>query len=440
MWGNVKYGEREGLIMGSKGEDFLKFLEELLELEGLGVHMPEFLKKLRGLLGESKLKEEISKLQELFIEKRPPRFAIVGRRGSGKSSLINAIFGSEVAKVGAVKSTTGAGKWYDYKSKKGTMLILDTRGLGEGSTPAEKSRKKTSEEEIKDSIAHKCPDAILFLCKAKEVDAHIDEDIESLSKMKSHVSKRHNYNPPIVGVLTQVDELDPVDIANPPYDDLEKQRNINHAKYLLSQKLKTMFNDVIEVIPTSAYMRFRDGEIVYDRRWNIDKLVEYLIERLPRSAQVELARISGIKSVQKRIATILIRSVATVAGLVGLEPIPGIGLPIITTLQITMIIGVGHISGRKMDKKAAVEFMTAMGFNVGGGFAFRKLASALVKLIPGGGVVAGIIAASTTWAIGKAAIAYFIDKKKAERIRQTYEKEKGGLPVEIKQEVKGTKK
>lgn len=400
-------------------ETFKSRMNEIFELivENVILKLP---KPIRSLV-----ETEIDKLREVIMEARAPRFVIVGRRGAGKSSLVNAIFSNKVAEVGAVKSMTGIGKWYDYKDEKGKMLILDTRGLGEGSNPDAKFENKSAEEEVYASIDNKYPDALLFLCKAKEIDARIDEDIDSLFKIKSYIQKKHTYNPPVVGVITQVDELDPPEVVDPPYKDAGKRKNISSATALLSRKLETKFDDVIEVIPTSAYIRFSNGKISYDRRWNIDKLVGYLIERLPASAQMELARIARVKSVQKKMARVLIGSAAAIAGGVGLEPIPVADLPIITSIQIGMIIGIGYISGREMNKKSAVEFMTSMGLNVGLSFVFRELARALVKLIPvGGNAASGAVAAASTWGIGEATIAYFIDKKTPDEAKQIYEQER----------------
>lgn len=400
--------------------EVIKLIEEKL--------LPKLPSKLASIV-----KKEINKLRELIMEARAPRFVIVGRRGSGKSSLINAIFGKKVAEVGSVKAMQGAGKWHDYKDKKGTISILDTRGLGEGAKPDMEAKRETPEEEIKDSIIDRCPDALLFLCKAKEVSARIDEDIKSLSELKSYIREKHNYNPPIIAIITQIDELDPPDITNPPYEDEEKKNNIAFAKTILSQKIENKFDDVIEVIPISAYMRFNGDEIICDRRWNISKLVEYLIEHMPNSAKIELAKIAQVKSIQKKVARILVGSTATIAGAIGAEPIPLADLPFITGIQIGMIIGIGYISGKEMDKKTAAEFMASMGLNVGLAFGFRELARALVKLIPIPGVgnaISGAIAAGATWGIGEAAIAYFIDKKSKEETKQIYEKESKEKPGE----------
>jgi len=370
------------------------------------------------------LEKQIKKLREIFMNTRPPRFAIIGRRGAGKSSLVNAIFGKKVAKIGAVKSTTGRGKWFDYKGERATMSILDTRGLGEGSRPDQKSEEESSEKEVKAALDQKCPDALLFLCKAKETDARIKEDLKALKNIQSHIQKRYSYEPLVMGIITQVDELDPIDIVDPPYEDPEKQENIKSVREQLSRKLLENVGNMVKVIPTSAYVRFDKDRIVYDRRWNIEKLSKYLIGHLPNSTRLEMARITQMKSVQKKMARIIVGSSATLAGGVGTQPIPAADLPIITGIQVSMIIGIGYISGREMNKKTATEFMTSMGLNVGSALAFRELARALVKLIPvAGNVVSGGIAAAATWGIGEAAIAYFIDNKSSKEAKQIYKKE-----------------
>src|SRR5699024_11529827 len=97
------------------------------------------------------------------------------------SSLINALFGVLRAEVGDYKSQTGSGKWYLFENELGGIDILDTRGLGESHDPTEEVLAKSPLEEVKLSIADKCPDVILFLCKAKEVGARLDEDLDRKS-------------------------------------------------------------------------------------------------------------------------------------------------------------------------------------------------------------------------------------------------------------------
>ena len=58
----------------------------------------------------------------------------------------------------------------------------------------------------------------------------------------------------------------------------------------------------------------------------------------------------------------------------------------------------------------AGEFVAALGTNVGAGLVFREGSRALLKLVPvWGNMISGGIAAGGTYALGRAAAAYFIE-------------------------------
>src|SRR5580692_13158355 len=94
------------------------------------------------------LRARIATLRTVVLEKRPPALVLVGRRGAGKSSLVNALFGAKVAELGHVTAQTGRGRWYEYEKDGGSMSILDTRGVQEGSAPAEEDPSSTALESI----------------------------------------------------------------------------------------------------------------------------------------------------------------------------------------------------------------------------------------------------------------------------------------------------
>lgn len=368
--------------------------------------------------------EEIAKLRAFIVDARPARIAIVGRRGAGKSSLINAIFGEEKAEVGHTKAQTGIGKWYSFSSELGSIDILDTRGLGESSRPEEEVQAATPLEEIENSIRDQCPDVVLFLCKAKEVDARLDEDLEQLQQLRTKIKDIHDYDIPVIGIVTQVDELAPLSNIEPPYDHPEKQANIKETVKILTEKISDVVLTPVKVIPVSAYMEFDNGEVVYDRRWNIDELVDYLLTKLPQEAQVILAKLAKINSVQKKLARRIAKSVMGITGLIGASPIPLADMPVITGLQISMIGSIAIIGGQKLNRESIVKFAAAMGLNIGAGLAFREIARQLAKLIPAAGnVVSGAVATAGTYAISEAAIAYYIDRKSEEEAKKVFDTE-----------------
>jgi len=370
------------------------------------------------------IREEIIGLQSFVVGARPARIAIVGRRGAGKSSLINAIIGEQKAEVGDYKSQTGSGKWYAFENELGAIEILDTRGLGESHRPEETAMMKNPIEEVKQSIQTKCPDVILFLCKAKEVGSRIDEDLQQLLQLKNDIFDMHTYEVPIVGIVTQVDELAPASNSEPPYEHPKKQENISATVNLLDEKIREVITTPVTVIPISAYVEYENGEITYDRRWNIDVLIDYLLTELPKEAQVILAKLSKVKSVQKKLARNIGKSVMTVTGLVGATPVPVADMPIITGLQLSMIGTIAMISGKKLNRKTIVQFVGAMGVNVGVGVALREVSRHLVKIFPGAGsFISASIASAGTYALCEAAIAYFIDRKSEAEAKKVYEEQ-----------------
>jgi len=372
---------------------------------------------------KEKLKKEIKMLKELLVDKRSPRLMIIGRRGAGKSSLINAIFCERVADTGAVLSKTGRSQYYAYQSNRGKLDILDTRGLGDRTKP-ETANFQNAIDDIKSSIETDYPDAILFLCRAKDVDSNIDVDIKNVLEIHNHIANKHKFNAPVVGVITSVDELDPKRIE-PPYDDQRKRTNIDTAVNAVENALVSAGLDLIKVIPTSAYAEYDEvdkNKVAYQNYWNIDALLTYLIEVLPNSTHLELARLAKIRSLQVTLARTIMGATATITGTIAIAPIPLADIIPITTAQVGMIIGIAYISGRELSQKSALEFLSALGINVGTGMVLREAARALVKYVfPGGGLfVSGIVATAGTIALGEAAIRYFIEGKSIEEAKETF--------------------
>jgi uncharacterized protein (DUF697 family) len=88
---------------------------------------------------------------------------------------------------------------------------------------------------------------------------------------------------------------------------------------------------------------------------------------------------------------------------------------------VMMVSGIMYVSGRDRSLRAAAEFITALGANVGAGMLLREGARAILKFFPGwGNVVCGMVAGAGTYAIGRAATAFFIGGVSLKEARQKY--------------------
>ncbi len=140
---------------------------------------------------------------------------------------------------------------------------------------------------------------------------------------------------------------------------------------------------------------------------------------LPDDTRMEFARLTGEKAVQREIASALTRSAAAVCTAIGAQPIPFADFPILTALQAAMVAGIIQVSGRPWSLATARDFLGALGVNVGAGLALREGTRAVVKLLPGwGNAISGGVAGAATYALGRAASAYFIEGVPIEEARR----------------------
>lgn len=390
------------------------------------------------------LRSKIALLRTILLEQRPPAFALVGRRGAGKSSLVNALFGAKVAEVGHVKAQTGRGKWFDHRAERGTIAVLDTRGIQEASTPAEADRAKDAVSSIVVELKKKTPDVILFLVKATEVDSALDGDLDALERVYAEIEREHRFRPPLVAIASHCDVLEPkgirldlatrADDAQPRDEVEEKLARVAEVEDHLETKVKARSKLGPHLVWTrgvSTYMSFKDEMLRADERWRVDELVGTLFKHLPDAGRGTFVRIARVRGLQEELAANLTRATAAICAGVAALPIPIADVIPITTLQITLIAAIAWLSGRPLDRKAAAEFLAAMGANVGAGFALREGARALIKFVfPGAGsMVSGAVAFGGTLAIGAAARAYFLRGSSIEDAKRAFEETKDAAEV-----------
>jgi uncharacterized protein (DUF697 family) len=182
--------------------------------------------------------------------------------------------------------------------------------------------------------------------------------------------------------------------------------------------------DLEEALDAQPYVRDRLLTVVRiteKQSAETRRLMSLLAAELPNQAKIEMIRISRDRRAQLHVAQMLIKSTTAICAAIGAQPIPLADMPVLTALQVLMVSGIMYISGRERSLRAATEFIAALGANVGVGMLLREGTRAMLKFLPGwGNVVCGMVAGAGTYAIGRAATAYFLEGASLKEAKQTY--------------------
>ena len=353
----------------------------------------ERLERLAGRL-PSKIRKavlnELTPLKQLFLQQRPPRFLFAGSAKVPARKIISALFGS--AEFVAPNTAAPLCRWFDVDfPERGKISIIDARGVDDSAAI-----------HVRDELKYRAADIIFFIR-----DERIAQEMEKreLGELNSYLSWNE----------TLETDRKIIEIIVPPYEkhDLGATRD-EHA--LESSLVKRgVFLETLRLIPVDNNQGFELPPAEARR------LMSILARELPNEARMEMIRISRDRQAQREVAQLLVKSTTAVSAAIGAQPIPLADLPILTSLQLTMISGIMYVSGRERSLRAAAEFAGALGANVGAAMLLREGARAILKFFPGwGNVVCGLVAGSGTYAIGRAATAFFIEGVSLKDARRTY--------------------
>ncbi|MEH2292501.1 hypothetical protein [Nostoc sp.] len=261
-----------------------------------------------------------------------------------------------------------------------------------------------------------CPDVILVLCKAEDVHAASDKDLDGCELIVGEIKKLYQRDLPVIGVLTQCDKLAPSTVSLPT-DNERKNRNIQEqvqSFFAFLREREGLRGHVKQVVPTVADAEYEDGRngLILpdqDRRWNITELVEKMIQYTPSEIRGSLARMAHIKKFQLHTARTVVTACTVLCGFVSVNPIPGAAIPLVGTIQTFMVMYIGWLSGREFSDQTVKDFFINVGVGLGANLGMIGIADIALKFVPGfGSLVAAGAGAIATKGLGDAAIAYFL--------------------------------
>ena len=389
--------------------------------------------------------EELKNLMDGVDSHRPPRIFLIGRTGVGKSSLINALCGAYVAPVSDTRSCTETAQTYQCKDGERTLMeILDTRGIAESDSL---NVEISAEDMLINQVKEFSPDVAIFMLNCTHRD-DVDSDVNFLKKLSESYAQAYNMRLPIVAVVNKCDEMAPSRLKKPNEYTESKAKKIaeqvqHYKEIIVKNNLK--IDDIIAVSSLIDWMT-ADGteidadsieslpvsdienlQIAFDGRYHIEELLNILEKAiLDFSARMGLRMALKLQEVVRRIANQLNKSFSAMSATVALSPIPISDIYILLLLQGILVCLIASLSGRDISLDTAKEFVLSMGGIAGAGYGFRLLAQQASKILNvfwagSGSAVSASIAALGTSAIGKAAIAYYIDDKTIEEAKSTFE-------------------
>jgi uncharacterized protein (DUF697 family) len=333
------------------------------------VQIAERLERFAGKLPEKirrPVLRELTPLKQLFLQQRRPRFLFIGSSKTPMQQIIDLLF-APVAEERVNVTVTPVHRWTDWTIPgHGTISILDAR-----------DSDNSAEAQIQEELRREPADIIFFFDDG-------ESDLQEAIGVPGGEAK-------VIGLS------------------LGSERQVTQMEEALDAR-----PDVRERL--LAVLRITEVRSAETRR-----LMSLLAAELPNEAKIEMIRISRDRQAQLHVAQMLIKSTTAICAAIGAQPIPLADMPVLTSLQVLMVSGIMYISGRERSLRAATEFIAALGANLGVGMLLREGARAMLKFFPGwGNVVCGMVAGAGTYAIGRAATAYFLEGASLKEARQTY--------------------
>ncbi|MFZ2957960.1 MAG: GTPase [Candidatus Ozemobacteraceae bacterium] len=339
-----------------------------------------------------------------------PRIGILGVTGVGKSTLINHMFGTEVAGVDATSTATQTMTTYGFPPPAGDCFeVCDTRGLGEVAHSREV--KLRLEQEL---LANR-PHLLTYLVDAGRRDG-IDKELAILKELSEACERKFFRRPGHLFVMTRCDTMSPSGFDKLPSLPLitenagaestllaAKRKNLVHRMQWFNENL-ARFGFSTEQTAVPCALEWAESS---RRHWNRGGLIETLHRQSSTGLLLSFSDSGQLTERLEMLAMEIVFRFSMVAAGIGAASFPISDIAIILPLQYAMLLVISAFGNKGTSSPQAL--FRAVGISGQGG---KWVASSLLKFLPGlGNYVNSAVAGSFTCGLGYLAIQHYLHGK-----------------------------
>ncbi|MEA5516791.1 GTPase family protein [Nodularia sp. UHCC 0506] len=322
---------------------------------------------------------------------------LIGKPQSGKSSIVRGLTGVSAEIIGqGFRPHTQHTQRYAYPSSELPLLIFtDTVGLGD----VNQDTQAVIQDLINDLQESTRRARVLILTVKIN-----DFATETLRQIAEKLRQQYPEIPCLLAV-TCLHEVYPPNTADHP-DYPPDYEEVNRAFTAIEQAFTGLYDRSVLIDFTLE----EDGyhPVFYGLEVLRDSLAEILPEAEARAIYQLLddAASKQLGDIYRDAGRRYILPFSIMAAALAAVPLPFATMPVLTSLQVSMVGLLGKLYGQTVTPSQAGGVVSA----IAGGFLAQAVARELIKFVPGfGSVIAASWAAAYTWALGEGACVYFGD-------------------------------